>query len=1165
MEREDEKTGGFLKRFFETVVRSPWISVVFVGLLFALVIGVGWSLTHSIGGDSVVIALRGLFVGKPVEVYRYIEVTDCPTSSQIDGAERQQGDSSRGRDCFTVGVSTEFTTHAEVHPEGGAVWMSRGRQAAGSGRRVVLAALPEAGVPDDYSSSRAVSSSIRWAADSFERPRSAGILFVLAHPIAMDGEESKEREEYLESVMPGWDVDVVSEFESRVRSLSTYRVIVVDHDVGAGALSGALRTTVAGVVSWSPSQWEDFGVESRSVNVVDRAIVIVPRPELRLTASIYGPLPEATETIRDGARTWLLVLFFAFTATVTVSAVMTQLASDSMKKLKKDNGDRQEDLKAFLSDALYTDLEFESIRYRLWNRAFVLAALAALALGLGAWILAMVNLGDPEPVSGSLFGRDYGRFVGGVAWVATGLSVALVGRWFFAVRHLRRFEMVYSTGNEVLIEEWPRPSEARSRGTASSESTGQAAEIGVCLSGGGIRSAAYGLGALQQLQSLNVWKRVAFVSAVSGGSYIAAAVAITKHTYTQPNKSSGGGGGDADLGDGNPFEPGSAEERHLRNHTNYLAPTLFDKLRAAGEWFGGLVVNLTVVAALIWIVAAVAAVLARSAAVAPQLSLLTAAGSPEEFIGIRGAPMAQDALLVSALFVIVTGVASSLLPNGDAKAISRRFAEIFAWVAFGLLALLVLVPAASVLWNLMMEAAAAIPVISASVAGLAIGGWLLAVLKSVLAQKQATVMAAIAGLIVPVGAVFFLSWAGWQQVKMPLPLFTVLFFAAISVVASAMLVPTIRPSMFPFYRRRLKGAFAWADGEKQTVALSALKGERPELTVCAAANYSPSPITPPGRSAFPYAFSPTVSGLETDGTNKPWMVGTGDLSHLFKKENGTDLEVIDAVAISGAAVSPTMGKRTMALYRALLAISNVRLGVWIPNPLLRHIWGKPPDLKEGVAESGSGQRKRFEGAPRHLPWFMKEVLGQHGPTADFTYITDGGHYDNLGLLTLLRKGCRRIICFDAGGEDIDHFTSLAQAMMLAEAELNVQLDFNPSPDLWPAVPRDDQSEEAGQKRWYSRRASSADSLPEVQKDYTVVNLTFPDEPRHGVLIYCKTTVTVDTAWSVKDYRIRNPNFPNIPTLRQLYDDERFEAYRELGEAAAPNAVLALEMWEEARR
>ena len=80
-----------------------------------------------------------------------------------------------------------------------------------------------------------------------------------------------------------------------------------------------------------------------------------------------------------------------------------------------------------------------------------------------------------------------------------------------------------------------------------------------------------------------------------------------------------------------------------------------------------------------------------------------------------------------------------------------------------------------------------------------------------------------------------------------------------------------------------------------------------------------------------------------------------------------------------------------------------------------------------------------------------------------------------------------------------------------------------------------------------------------------MNLTFPDEPRNGVLIYCKTTVTVDTAWSVKDYRIRNPNFPNIPTLRQLYDDERFEAYRELGEAAAPNAVLALEMWEEARR
>ena len=1173
MEREDEKTGGRLRRFFTEVIpfMSPWIAIVSASLVFLVAAVLGFRLTSPDSGDSAAIALRGLFVGRPVEIYQYIRLADCPEFSNSGGAGSEPGVSSQGTRCLTVGSSAEFTTHAVVHPDRGAVWMSRDRLPGRSGRRVVLAALPQEGVPDANLSPRAVSFSIRWAADESERVRSTGVLFVLPHAVATDDEASKGREQYLGSLMPGWDVEAVSEFESSTRPLPTYQVIVVDHDVGAGALGGALRTTATGVVSWSPDQWADFGVASQPIDVDSPAIVVVAEPNTALTAGLFGPLPEVTDGIRNNAKVWMWIFVGAFLVTLLSSTLVVGLSTRRMKELEKRAFLRRESSETRLPDALYHDLEFEALRYRLWNRAFVAAAVVALAVGVIAWAVAFYNLRQPGPAGTIAFGRNYGRLGGGTAWVSVGVCIALVGRWFFAARHLRRFRTVYTTDDRVRSEAWPKPSEAERLGAVVPKSAGENAEIGVCLSGGGIRSAAYGLGALQQLQNLRLWERVSFVSAVSGGSYIAAAFAIAKHANGQNS-------------DRKPFEPGSEEERHLRNHTNYLAPTLFDKLRAAGEWGGGLVFNLSVVAALIWLMAAAVAVVARSAAVAPQLSHLMSADSPVAHIGVRGALMAPDALAVSVSVVFIAGVVSSLSPNGDFKAIARRFAEIYAWVAFGLLALLVLVPAAAVLWDLMMDAAAAVPVISASLAGLALGGWLVAVLKSVLAQKQATVMAAVAGLIVPIGSVFLLSWAGWQQVKMPAETVVWLSVVAAGVIGAALCVPTIRPSLFPFYRRRLKSAFAWADGEKQTVALSALKGDRPELTVCAAANYSPSPVTPPGRSAFPYAFSGSASGLESDGTDESWMVETKRLSHIFGEQNATrfkqekegdsgkgirsriskkpgpGLEVIDAVAISGAAVSPTMGKRTMALYRALLAISNVRLGVWIPNPLLRHLWD--PDESSETSEKVA---KRFKRPPRHLPWFMKEVLGQHGPTADFTYITDGGHYDNLGLLTLLRKGCRRIICFDAGGEDIDRFTSLAQAMMLAEAELNVQLDFNPSPDLWPAVPRDDQSEEAGQKRWYSRRASSADSLPEVQKDYTIVNLTFPDEPRHGVLIYCKTTVTVDTAWSVKDYRIRNPNFPNIPTLRQLYDDERFEAYRELGEAAAPNAVLALEMWEEARR
>src|SRR5581483_2217927 len=75
----------------------------------------------------------------------------------------------------------------------------------------------------------------------------------------------------------------------------------------------------------------------------------------------------------------------------------------------------------------------------------------------------------------------------------------------------------------------------------------------VCCSGGGIRSAAYSLGALQRLRENGFGTRPGdTVVGVSGGSYSAAARALAAATAA---------GGDP------PFGPGSAQEQRLRNNT----------------------------------------------------------------------------------------------------------------------------------------------------------------------------------------------------------------------------------------------------------------------------------------------------------------------------------------------------------------------------------------------------------------------------------------------------------------------------------------------------------------------------------------------------------------------------------------------------------------------
>lgn len=83
---------------------------------------------------------------------------------------------------------------------------------------------------------------------------------------------------------------------------------------------------------------------------------------------------------------------------------------------------------------------------------------------------------------------------------------------------------------------------------------------GICCSGGGIRSAAYNLGALQTLQAEGVLKTAKYLASVSGGSYIAASYAMVISRS------------DPAATDPAPYAPGSPEEHFLKTHSAYLGP-----------------------------------------------------------------------------------------------------------------------------------------------------------------------------------------------------------------------------------------------------------------------------------------------------------------------------------------------------------------------------------------------------------------------------------------------------------------------------------------------------------------------------------------------------------------------------------------------------------------
>ena len=152
----------------------------------------------------------------------------------------------------------------------------------------------------------------------------------------------------------------------------------------------------------------------------------------------------------------------------------------------------------------------------------------------------------------------------------------------------------------------------------------------------------------------------------------------------------------------------------------------------------------------------------------------------------------------------------------------------------------------------------------------------------------------------------------------------------------------------------------------------------------------------------------------------------------------------------------------------------------------------------------------------------------------FVYVSDGGHYENLGLVELLRRGCTWIYCFDAAGDRVDAFNTLADALAIARTELGVRVEIDPTP-IAPAP-----------------GSTLNQALHVVGKVY------YPgaeDDPGH--IVFSKLGVTADVPADVLSWRQSNPLFPTDGTADQLYTDQRFEAYRALGAFTAVGAIASM--------
>jgi hypothetical protein len=317
-------------------------------------------------------------------------------------------------------------------------------------------------------------------------------------------------------------------------------------------------------------------------------------------------------------------------------------------------------------------------------------------------------------------------------------------------------------------------------------------------------------------------------------------------------------------------------------------------------------------------------------------------------------------------------------------------------------------------------------------------------------------------------------------------------------------------SLHQFYRSRLATAFALRRvGERaepyDLYSIPEMSDAQPaapwpRLVVCAAANASGIGVSPHGRRVTPFTF-------EHDRIGGP--AGAYRATAEYEQGWGSPrTDVMNAVAVSGAAVSPSMGKLTQPAARALLALANVRLGVWLPNPRADVVTRRP-------------RRPR----PHYL---LFELLGINSLESPYLYVTDGGHYENLGLVELLRRGCTRIYCFDASsGATLE---ALGDAVALARAELGIEIDIDPD-------------------------GMVMDEDGFADTDCAVGTITYPGpDAVPGWLVYTRQLLTYDAPYDVIAHAQRDPGFPHDPIANQFFTDQRFEAYRVLGATGARHAL-----------
>ena len=232
------------------------------------------------------------------------------------------------------------------------------------------------------------------------------------------------------------------------------------------------------------------------------------------------------------------------------------------------------------------------------------------------------------------------------------------------------------------------------------------------------------------------------------------------------------------------------------------------------------------------------------------------------------------------------------------------------------------------------------------------------------------------------------------------------------------------------------------------------------------------------------------------------------------------------MAISGAAANPNSGYATTNSMAFLLTVFDARLGWWLGNPRWRKSSSKP-------------------GPSFALGSLLSELFAQTTARSKFVNLSDGGHFDNLGLYELVRRRCRYIIIGD-GEQDGDlTFGSLGGAIRKCRADFGVEIAIDPHP-IRLKNGRSTAHCVVGTITYPETDPAKPQPMTGQNGDMGLGAVKEATGRARGWLLYLKSSLTGNEPADVIEYQSRNPEFPHQSTGDQFFSESQFESYRRLG-------------------